>query len=262
MIKALNYIILLILLLSGCAQSPPYKVQYNLTYGPGSSQTYDFYDPKSNTDGPRPALLVIHGGGYVGGDKAWAKKVANEFCPRGYVVVAINYTLAPEGTWPLQLDEAQAALNHMRTSPWMNIREPIAGFGVSAGAHLVAALHLQRDLPLAIGASGPWDLENVSNAALDASIRALLGLPPDIPLTPGDRAVLSATRWVNPKGDMLLIHAKKDTLTVFLHAINFESALRSAGASVLLLAIDDDSHGSAWKYGIWEMDQWLKAKQL
>jgi len=253
------FLLFILAMLSGCT---PYRATHNLAYGPDARQTYDFYEPRVDVAGtPRPALLVIHGGGYVSGDKSWAEKVAEKFCPWGYVVLGINYTLSPGGIWPAQLDDAQTALNHMRASPWMNIREPIAGFGVSAGAHLVAALHLVRDLPLAIGASGPYDLINYSNEQLDDSLRALLGLPPNAPITPAQRAILSPVSWATSNGNMLLIHAKYDPLTIFAHALSFESALKIVGAKVDLIKIDSDSHSASWDDNTGVIRRWLRENQ-
>ena len=249
-----------LVLLSGCT---PYRVTHNLRYGLGDRQTYDLYEPRVNLAGdPRPAILAIHGGGYVGGDKVWAKKVAERFCPWGYVVMGINYTLAPNGTWPRQLIDAKAALTHIRDQATrLRIRFPIAGLGTSAGAHLVAALHLQGDLPFAIGASGPWDMVNVTNPQLDAAMRALLGLAPGDALTPAQRALISPISWVHPGGDMLLIHAKRDPLTAYEHATRMEAALQGVGAKVKLVTVDSSSHGNVWNDATFTIRLWLQARQ-
>lgn len=256
-------VLLILLLLAGCT---PYRVTHQLPYGPGARQTYDFYEPRVDVAGtPRPVLLAIHGGGYVSGDKSWAEDVAERFCGWGYVVVAINYTLAggPGGVWPVQLNDAQAALDHIRSpgSSWMRIREPVVGFGVSAGAHLAAALHILRDLPFAIGASGPWDFLAASNAQLDEPLRALLGLPAGAPISDAARADMSPVSWVTPHTNMLLIHAKRDPLTRYEHATRMEESIQMAGGKVELVTIDSDSHGGAWKDATGAMRRWLRARQ-
>ncbi len=252
-------LLLSLLLLVSCA---PYRVRHDLAYGTGARQTYDYYEPRVDVAGsPRPVLLVVHGGGYVSGDKAWAEAVAERFCPAGYVVVAINYTLAdgiPGSTWPAQLRDAQVALEYVRTAGWMRVRRPVVGFGVSAGAHLVAALHLQGDLPRAVLASGPWDFVNASSAQLDGTLRALLGLWSTSPIPPQDRAALSPVNWAHPSGDVLLIHARRDPLTVYQHATSFRAALVAAGARVELVTINSSSHGSAWKDAVLRTLGWLK----
>ena len=78
--------------MSGCTAAP-YDVQ-ELSYDPaiGFDGAFDFYEPRSDSGRTnRPAILVIHGGAWRGGDKAWGEQFADEFCPFGYVVFSINY---------------------------------------------------------------------------------------------------------------------------------------------------------------------------
>ena len=256
--------LLALLLITGCT---PYRVTHNLPYGPGANQIFDCYEPLVNLDGnPRPALLVVHGGGYIGGDKDWADSVADKYCPFGYVIMAINYTLA-DGTagnaWPHQLDDAKAALAYLQgpSAGWMKIRQPIAGLGVSAGAHLVAALHLQGDLPFAVCVSGPYDFVNVPMHPLDDVLRALLGISPGDPIPPQARADISPVSWVVPGADVLMIHATYDLITPYEHATRFEAALQGVGAKSELITVDSDSHGSVWSDAVWATRDWLRARQ-
>ncbi len=92
-------------------------VEQNLTYGQGlshltlnstSSQTMDLkldvYKPANNTK-KKPAILLIHGGGFSGGDKSDVNIVnlANYFASRGWVAFSINYRLVGDkGTIPTQ----------------------------------------------------------------------------------------------------------------------------------------------------------------
>lgn len=256
---------LLLIAVAGCT---PYRATHNLAYGPGAQQTFDFYEPRVNVAGtPRPALLVVHGGGYVGGDKEWADNVAKKYCPLGFVVMAINYTLA-DGTaaraWPHQLDDAKAALAYLQgpSGSWMGVRQPVAGLGVSAGAHLVAALHLQGDLPFAVCAAGPYDFASVPNptTALDDALRALLGLAPGAMIPPASLEAISPVSWVTPGADMLLIHAKHDPVVPYEHASRMEETLQMAGAKAKLITIGSDSHGSVWSDAVWETWRWLRAR--
>jgi acetyl esterase/lipase len=256
-------LLLVTLLLAGCT---PYHATRNLPYGPDANQIYDFYEPRCDVAGdPRPALLVVHGGGYTGGDKSWGEDVAEDFCPLGYVVVSINYTLAnntPANAWPQQLTDATAALDYMLdNAAAMKIKPEIAGLGVSAGAHLVAALHLQEDLPLAICAAGPYDFENVTDPGTDDVLCALLGRPPGSPITPAEKALLSPVNWVTPSADVMLIHAKYDPIASYSHSTLFKAALEGVGAAVERVTLDNNSHGGVWKDAIIDMLRWLRSKQ-
>jgi len=55
----------------------------------------DIYTPVGSTNSSRPALLIVHGGGWSGGDKSQAElvSIANYFASRGFVCASINYRL-------------------------------------------------------------------------------------------------------------------------------------------------------------------------
>jgi acetyl esterase/lipase len=60
----------------------------------------DLYQPSADTVTQRPAVVLVHGGGFAGGDKSWppSSDLAPYFAKRGYVTVSINYRLmAPNG---------------------------------------------------------------------------------------------------------------------------------------------------------------------
>jgi dienelactone hydrolase len=59
----------------------------------------DLYAPTGDTQGNRPALVWVHGGGFSGGDKGnpLPVDVATTFAKQGYVVVSINYRLLGSG---------------------------------------------------------------------------------------------------------------------------------------------------------------------
>lgn len=92
--------------------------------------------------GPGPALLWIHGGGYVIGspsqDDDTCRKLANQL---GVTVAAVKYRLAPEHPYPAALDDCHDALVWLASLPAVD-RTRIAIAGASAGGGLAAALAL------------------------------------------------------------------------------------------------------------------------
>ena len=100
----------------------------------------DVYWPAG--DGPFPAVLLVHGGSWQRGDKRRMARIAERLAQRGYVGVSIDYRLAPEHRFPAQLFDCQAALRWMRANAeGLKLdAERIAGFGYSAGGHLVGLL--------------------------------------------------------------------------------------------------------------------------
>lgn len=89
-----------------------------------------------------PALLWIHGGGYVMGsarqDDQLCRRFSNEL---GITVAAVDYRLAPEHPYPAGLDDCYAALTWLTGLPAVDPTRIAIG-GASAGGGLAAALAL------------------------------------------------------------------------------------------------------------------------
>ncbi len=100
----------------------------------------DIYVPSG--DGPFPSVLMVHGGAWRTGAKWHMAGHARRIGENGYTVVNINYRLAPKHKFPAQIDDCRAALLWMRQNAKEFKIDPkrIAGYGYSAGAHLVSLL--------------------------------------------------------------------------------------------------------------------------
>lgn len=91
---------------------------------------------------PAPALLWIHGGGYVSGTAADNDAFCREVAASLDVVVAsVEYRLAPEHPFPAPLDDCYAGLRWLAADPAVDPSR-IAIAGTSAGGGLAAALAL------------------------------------------------------------------------------------------------------------------------
>ncbi len=100
-----------------------------------------------------PALLWIHGGGYVIGDAAQDDVLCRRFARElGATVAAVNYRLAPEHPYPAPLEDCYSALAWLARLPAVDPARVAIG-GASAGGGLAAALALlardRREIPLA-----------------------------------------------------------------------------------------------------------------
>ncbi len=103
----------------------------------------DVYLP-SEGDGPFPGVMMVHGGAWMGGRKTDMSMHARRLASKGYAVVSIEYRLAPQHKFPAQIEDCREALVWIRKNAQRFRIDPrrIAGFGYSAGGHLVCLLGL------------------------------------------------------------------------------------------------------------------------
>jgi acetyl esterase/lipase len=116
----------------------PIQTAYDIAYGPDAHQTLDVYTSGGNT--PKPVLLYVPGGGFTGGDKrideTFYGNLARLFAAEGFVVVTMNYRLAPDHVWPTGARDVGSALGWIATNIGSHGGDPanILVFGQSAGA--------------------------------------------------------------------------------------------------------------------------------
>ncbi len=99
------------------------------------------FRPAGSTD-VAPALLWIHGGGYVMGAARHDDGLCRRFSSRlGITVASVDYRLAPEHPYPAALDDCYSALRWLAEEPSVDPARLAIG-GASAGGGLAAALAL------------------------------------------------------------------------------------------------------------------------
>ncbi|MBP2368485.1 alpha/beta hydrolase [Pseudonocardia parietis] len=98
--------------------------------------------PPPDVARPLPALLVLHGGGFVmGAADMTAPQIAHLCAELGAMVVAVDYRLAPEHPYPAALDDCAAGLAWLTGRTDVD-RDRVGVYGMSAGGGLAAALTL------------------------------------------------------------------------------------------------------------------------
>lgn len=118
-----------------------------------SGVTVRLFRPSDAASGAGPALLWIHGGGYVIGEAAQDDLLCRRFATElGATVVSVDYRLAPEHPYPTPLEDCYAALRWMAKLPSVD-PDRVAIGGASSGGGLAAALALlardRGEIPLA-----------------------------------------------------------------------------------------------------------------
>jgi acetyl esterase/lipase len=119
-----------------------------LTSGPGVR----LYRP-TGAGGAGPALLWIHGGGYIIGSAAQDDELCRRFASElDATVASVDYRLAPEHPYPAPLQDCYSALAWLARLPSVDPARVAIG-GASAGGGLAAALALMArdkgEIPLA-----------------------------------------------------------------------------------------------------------------
>jgi acetyl esterase len=102
------------------------------------------YTPEGK--GPWPALLYLHGGGWVLGDLESHDDVCRSLAHRTpCVVVSVDYRLSPEVKYPVPLDDCETALRWLADHSAELAVDPakVAVGGDSAGGNLAAGLALR-----------------------------------------------------------------------------------------------------------------------
>jgi acetyl esterase/lipase len=138
----------LLLVFSACKKNNPgaetdydvtqaYNLQ-NISYGTDNQQKMDIYLP-ANRNSNTKVFVLIHGGGWSGGDKADFTSLMNSlktYYPN-HAIININYRLATQSSpaYPKQIDDIQAALNEI-VLPKYHVSSQFFLFGASAGGHL------------------------------------------------------------------------------------------------------------------------------
>lgn len=124
----------------------------DIPYGEAGKRNFlDVYTP-SVAGAARPVLLQIHGGAWLVGHKGeQALPLMHYMASLGWVVVAVNYRLAPRATFPDPMVDIKKAIAWIRENieQWGGNPDFIAVTGGSAGGHLTALTALS-------GNYAPW----------------------------------------------------------------------------------------------------------
>jgi acetyl esterase/lipase len=162
----------------------------------GKAGLCDVYAPASKPpQGGHPVVIVVHGGGWISGDKWTLEGHSRSLARNGIVAVTINYRLAPKHKFPTQLDDVRTALlwtkeNAKRFSINLN---RLGVFGYSAGGHLSTLVAALADEPLAVrSAASEWSESDARWQQLPKIRAVCAGGPPcDFRSLPIDSATLA-----------------------------------------------------------------------
>jgi len=105
--------------------------------GGGRSLKADIFLPPLE-EKSRPAVLFIHGGGWIEGDRSQLRGYGILLARLGFVCMCNSYRLSNESIWPAQIQDVNCAIRYLRTNATDLGLDPdrIGVSGNSAGGHL------------------------------------------------------------------------------------------------------------------------------
>ena len=219
-----------------------------------ASQKMDVYFPSAAyAGGPWPALVYVHGGSWMHGDKSEAMMFAGSMIAQGYVVFSINYRLYPEGKFPNMIEDVKCAIRSLRAHADEYNLDPnrIGAIGLSAGGHLVSLLGTSDS-------SAGWDVGEFPEQS--SRVQAVVAMAPVTDLTQNfpdldieamrsvgfgeDNIVLASpiTHVTTDDPPFLLIHGDRDEVVPYEQSQLMFDRLAQANVPAQLVMVQRADH--------------------
>jgi acetyl esterase/lipase len=116
------------------------SVEHDVVYNAvdGRELKADIYRPEGGKVPTRTAVVLVHGGGWIVGDRHMMESLGAQFAAQGFLALAVEYRLVREASWPAQLDDVTAAVRWTAdNAERLGIdADRIVVAGGSAGGHL------------------------------------------------------------------------------------------------------------------------------
>ncbi len=203
--------------------------------------------------GPFPTVILVHGGGWMRGDKTtYIKPLFAPLTKAGFTWFTINYRLAPAHRWPACADDVERVIRWVKANAAHYKADPkrIALVGESAGGHLVSYVGVrgagETRVAAVVPIYAPHDLAAHASArnALGPSLSALFALTDLNEEAKKQLRAASATSYLR-KGlpPFLLLHGTKDAQVDYSQSVKFQEQMKALGNTCDFITIPDGAHG-------------------
>ncbi len=213
----------------------------------GKSTVLDLAQPQFGPQENRPAILIIHGGGWSAGSKndLVYRALMIDYAMKGYVVCNMNYRLVQEAPLPACIEDVRCAIRWMKANAQKLGIDPtrIGTYGHSAGGHLSLMAGVAADSKSFNDAADPWKEYDCSVAC------AAGGAPPTEIGRAGDWA--DHTEWWpigyigKSKTPFLVLQGGEDPVVRPNLTEDWVKKMQQAGASVDYVKVHGQ-HGVAF----------------
>lgn len=218
-------------------------------------QKMDIYYPQIG--GPWPAVIYVHGGSWMEGDKAEGEgwRGLNDL---GFLVVSVNYRMAAEGKFPVMIEDIKCAVRYLRAHSAEYNLDPdrIGAIGASAGGHLVALLGTADEsvgwdqgeftdysskVQAVIGQSGMYDFTVKALSGIGTPIFYAFGALPGKE-SPEMLAASPVTHVSPDDPPFLILHGTQDGVIPVEQAEIMNARLVETGVPSLLVIVENGDH--------------------
>ena len=231
-----------------------YKVVPDVEYSrpDGFSLKLDAHIPQG--DGPFPAVVLVHGGGWSMGDKAgkFIQPLSAPLNQTGFAWFSINYRLAPQFSFPAPAEDLEAAVLFLKQHANEYKVDPsrIALMGESAGGHLVNFVGARNKVGVAavVCFYGPIDLvewsKRLEGKPLTPEVQAFFRMSA-LDETGREHIREASPRiYLNTKTPpFLVIHGTRDEAVSYSQALLTVELLKKLGIPCDLITVPDGVHG-------------------
>lgn len=200
--------------------------------------------------GPFPVVVLVHGGGWVGGNPSVLRPLATYLEDNGFMTVNTRYKLAGLDSpgFPEAVDDVACAVRYAAAHPASD--GSVAVIGHSAGAHLGAVVALTGDeyateCPVAgsgipqrfVGLAGPYDISRIGLA-----MGLFFGASPNVIPEAWEAGNPQLLTDANTDLDSLIMYGELDGLVDDSFAFDFHDALTTSGSESLLELVENARH--------------------
>lgn len=242
------------------------RVESDVVFGKGGGKDLklDMAMPKDG-NGPFPAIVCIHGGGWRMGNYKQHTNMTKEFAAKGYVSVTVQYRLTtePQAQFPAQVEDVKCAVRWLRANAekYRIDKQKIGAVGFSAGGHLSCMLGLttredglegdgghsgeSSQVQAVANYFGPTDFTKGDwEQNVQGLLVAFLGGTLEEKREAYTRASpLTYVRKDRAPAAFIFFHGTKDPLVSHTQSIRLHEALTKVGGSSQLVIMEGDGHG-------------------
>lgn len=253
----------------GCAQS---VLEEGVTYGRAGDVELQLDIARPVGEGPFPAVVFIHGGGWYLGDREGYRSLIEAASQRGYVGVAVSYrlmtfdeeqkeTTTATNPFPTQVHDVKAAVRWLRANADRYQIDPqrIGATGRSAGGHLALMLGLtdaddglegdgghadeSSRVQAVVNVFGPTDLKGCyETSSVSWIFRLFMGGTPE-EAAETYRTASPVTYASEDDPPVLTLQGSDDLLVPLSQAQSLDEKLKAVGASHTLTVFEGQGHG-------------------